>query len=77
MVIVISGMVGMSGMLRISRMLKILEMSGQISSVIPFRNHNLELILMKMRVSGMSGMTEILIMSGLQVSYLFGTTSSS
>ena len=77
MVIVISGMVRISGMLRILGMLRNSEILGQISSVIPFRNHNLELILMKIGISGMLGLVELLIMSGHQVSYLFGTTSSS
>jgi len=80
---VMVGMSGMSGMLRILGMLRMSKMSGQISSVIPFRNRNLELILIKMGIlgmvgiSGMSRMTELLIMSGHQVSYLFGTASSS
>ena len=76
MMIVISGMVGMFGMLKNSVMLKnsgmlrISNMSGQTSSFIPFRKHNLELILMMMGfsvmvgMSGMSGITEMLIMLG-------------
>ena len=62
---------GMSGMFRISGML------GQTSSVIPFQNHNLELILMMMGIWGMVGLSGILGMSGmLRISGMSGHTWS-
>ena len=54
----------MVGMLVILGMLRISGMSGQTSTVIPFRNHNFELIRMLMEISGMMGMSEVTGMLG-------------
>ena len=44
MIMKVSEKVGMSDMLGILGMLRVIRMPGQTSSVIPFGNHNLELI---------------------------------
>ena len=47
----------MSGISGMSEMLKISGISGHIPSVIPFRNHNLELIRIMIGISGMVGIS--------------------